>query len=157
MRVLFGKALWVWVIFFLLAVVNGFLREATYLPTWGELWGRVAGAAILLLAMLLVMYVFLRGNAALLTRPRLVLLGVLWLGLSLFFEFAVSHWVMEEPWERVLAHYNVLTGRLRVLVRLAELLGPIALGGRLLRARMSDPTDEALEPFDQAHPPTQAD
>jgi hypothetical protein len=149
MRVLFGKALWVWVVFFLLAVVNGFLREAVYLPTWGELWGRLAGTGILLLAMLLVTYVFLRGNVALLTRPRLVLLGLLWLGLSLFFELAVSHWVMEQPWETILAPYNLLAARLRVLVRLAELLGPIALGGRLLRAR--EPYPVAV---DEAQPPT---
>ena len=132
MRTLFGRALWTWVLFFLLAVFNGLLRDTIYVPQWGELWGRVAGIAILVAAMLVVMYFFLRRHSERLTRSRLVGVGAFWLALSLFFEFAVSHWVMEEPWEQITAHYNVLAGRFHVLVRVVEFAGPIVLGSRLL-------------------------
>jgi hypothetical protein len=145
MRPLFFKAIWVWVGFFVLAVLNGMLRDSFYVPAWGNMAGRIVGTLILLVAMLVVMYAFLRRNAAVLTRTRLVTLGVLWLALSLFFEFAVSHWVMEEPWELILSHYSVLEGRFHVLVRLIELAGPIVLGGRLLPAA-GGPADADLGP-----------
>jgi hypothetical protein len=132
MRALFVQAIWVWVAFFVLAVLNGLLRESLYVPELGNLGGRILGTLVLVLAMLVVTWLFLRRNRESLTRLRLIELGVLWLGLSLFFEFAVSHWVMEESWEVIRAHYNVMEGRFHVLVRLVELAGPIILGGRML-------------------------
>jgi hypothetical protein len=148
MRPLFVKAIWVWVGFFVLAVLNGLLRDSFYVPQWGNMVGRIAGTLILLAAMLVVIYLFLRRNAARLTRTRLVALGLLWLALSLFFEFAVSHWVMEEPWDAILAHYSVMEGRFHVLVRLVELAGPLVLGGRLLPAAGAAP-----EPGPEETPP----
>lgn len=158
MRTLIGKAVWVWFLFLLLAVLNGLARETVYIPTWGGLWGRVAGTAILIVAMLIVTAVFLRRNAALLTRVRLVEVGLLWLGLSLFFEFAVSRWVMEEPWQMIVAHYDVTAGRLRVLVRLVELAAPVVLGGRamaryrLRQAAAGQPIQSPAQPPEAAPP-----
>ena len=134
MRTVFLRAIWVWVIFYVLAVLNSLLRDTFYIPELGNIGGRIAGTLVLLVVMLAVMYGFLRRNAAHLTRVRLVAIGVLWLGLSLFFEFAVSHWVMEEDWELILSRYNVMSGRFHVLVRLLELAGPILLGSRVLPA-----------------------
>ncbi len=132
MRVLFVQAIWVWVAFFVLAVLNGLLRDSLYVPELGNMAGRILGTLIQVGAMAVVMWLFLRRNRERLTRLRTIELGLLWLSLSLFFEFAVSHWVMEESWEPIRAHYNFLEGRFHVLVRLMELAGPILLGGRML-------------------------
>jgi hypothetical protein len=162
MRALLVRAIWVWVVFFILAVLNGLLRESFYVPEWGPLAGRIAGTLILLVAILLVMYVFLRRNAASLTRLRLLELGLLWLGLSLFFEFAVTRWVMEESWETILSHYNVMAGRFHVVVRAVEFLGPIVVGGRVLarRERLEAPEEdteaEAPVPAGESAPPAEA-
>jgi len=135
MRILLVRAIWVWVAFFVLAVLNGLLRDAFYVPEWGPLGGRIGGTLIFIVAILIVMAIFLRSNAASLTRLRLVELGLLWLGLSLFFELAVTRWVMEESWETILSHYDVAAGRLHVFVRVVEFFGPILLGGRALARR----------------------
>jgi hypothetical protein len=153
MRKLFLDAIWVWVLFFVLAVLNGLLRETVYIPSWGGIGGRIAGTLVLVAAMAIVMYVYLRRNAGALSRVRLLGIGVLWLALSLFFEFAVSHWVMEEPWEQILAHYNVMAGRFHVLIRLMELAGPMLLGGRLLPAAEEPAGPPMAAP--QAEPPVQ--
>ena len=145
MRNLMAKAVWVWFGFLVLAALNGLLRESLYIPQWGEFWGRVAGTCILVLAMAVVTVVFLRRQTHVLTRVRLVEIGVLWLGLSLFLEFAVLRWVMEASWEMILMPYDVAVGRLRVLVRLTELFGPILLGGRVL-ARLERSREGALAP-----------
>lgn len=156
MRSLLLKAIWMWVGFVVLAVLNGILRDTLYKPQWGPVWGYIAGTLILLVVIAIAMYAFLRRNRASLTRPRLVLLGVLWLLLSLFFEFAVSHWVMEEAWNAILTHYNVMEGQLRVLVRLLELAGPIVLGGRLVPQPAAPATAAQPEPVAPASPETSA-
>lgn len=165
MRTLFMKAIRVWVVFYVLAVVNGLLRETVYVPQWGDLWGRVAGTAILVVAILVVMYFFLRRNRAALGRMVLVGVGVLWLGLSLFFEVAVTHWVMDVPFEAILAHYDVTAGRVRALVWVVELAGPIVLGARFLPAAAGPPPAAEEEPAedygdeaaaDEAAPPAEA-
>lgn len=145
MRSLLLKAVWMWVGFFVLAVLNGVLRDTVYVPQWGAFWGRIAGTVILLVVIAIAMYVFLRRNRASLTRSRLIALGVLWLVLSVFFEFAVAHWVMEEDWATILTQYSVMQGRLRVLVRLLELAGPFVLGGRLLPRPAASPAPAATE------------
>ena len=132
MRNLIAKAVWVWLGFLLLAALNGLLRETLYVPQWGERWGRVAGVGILVLAMVIVIYVFLRRQGPALTRARLVVVGLVWVGLSAFLEFAVLRWVMEASWDLILGPYDVMAGRLRGLVRLTELLGPTVLGGRVI-------------------------
>jgi hypothetical protein len=162
MRTFLVRAIWTWVLFRVLSVLNGALRDFVYVPEWGPIFGRVAGTGILVLAMLLVMYVFLRRHAASLTRLRLVELGLLWTGLSVFFEFADARWVMEESWETLLSHYNVMAGRFHVVVRAVELLGPIVVGGRVLarRERLEAPEEDAEAevpvPAGESSPPAEA-
>lgn len=152
MRSLLLKATWMWVGFFVLAVLNGILRDTVYVPQWGQFWGHIAGTVILVVAIAIVMYAFLHRNRASLTRSRLVALGLLWLALSLFFEIAVTHWVMEEEWQTILAQYSVTQGRLRVLVRLLELAGPFVLGGRLLPGPAAAPAPAEPQPAAPADP-----
>ena len=146
MRALFVQAIWVWVAFYVLAVLNTLARDSLYVPELGNMGGRILGTLILVVAMGIVMWVFLRRNRERLTRLRTIELGLLWLALSLFFEFAVSHWVMEESWELIRGHYNFLEGRFHVLVRLMELAGPIVLGGRLLRGPAGAAEPASAEP-----------
>ena len=63
----------------------------------------------------------LRGNA------RLLALGVFWTALTIAFEFGFGHYVMGHPWERLLADYNILAGRIWVLVLATMLLGPLGV------------------------------
>jgi hypothetical protein len=59
---------------------------------------------------------------------------------------------MEESWELIRSHYDVMEGRFHVLVRLIELAGPIVLGGRLLPAAAGPPAEAEPEPAPPAEP-----
>lgn len=59
-------------------------------------------------------------------------IGLFWLVLTVCFEFLFGHYVAGHPWERLLADYNLLAGRLWVLI-LATLLFTPALAGRSRR------------------------
>ena len=48
--------------------------------------------------------------------------------MTLAFEFLFFHYAAGKPWEVLLADYNVLQGRIWVLVPLTELFGPPLIG-----------------------------
>ena len=48
----------------------------------------------------------------------------MWLGMTLVFEFGAGHYLFGTPWRALLADYNVLAGRLWVLVLIATMTAP---------------------------------
>lgn len=53
--------------------------------------------------------------------------GLLWLGLTVAFEFLFGHYLMGHSWERLLHDYNILAGRLWLLVLAWTAAGPAVL------------------------------
>lgn len=162
MRRIYGNAVWVWVLFFVVAVINGVARETLYVPGMGPVWGRLAGTVVLIVVMLVITWVFLRRHAATLNRTHLVVVGMLWVALSALFELGVSHYVMEMSWDTLLTHYNVMQGRFRIFVRLTELIGPSLVGARVLARRRPaepppEPAEAAPEPEPEAEPAGEAE
>jgi len=51
--------------------------------------------------------------------------GAGWVICTVLFEFVFGHYVMNHPWEKLLADYNVFRGRTWVLVLLAEFFSPV--------------------------------
>ncbi len=78
--------------------------------------------------MMLVIYAFIRWVHGSCSMTDLILIGVLWLVMTVAFEFGFFHFVMGKLWEAMLADYNVLRGRIWVLVLATVLLGPIIVG-----------------------------
>jgi hypothetical protein len=52
-------------------------------------------------------------------------IGVLWLALAIAFEFLAGHYLFGDPWDQLSANYNVLRGRLWVLVLITTLVAPV--------------------------------
>jgi len=67
------------------------------------------------------------------TARELALIGGLWMIMTVAFEFGFGHYVMGHPWSRLLADYDLLNGRLWILVPGALLLGPLVFGRYLRR------------------------
>ena len=62
------------------------------------------------------------------TRRELVAIGGLWMTLTVGFEFGFGHYVMGHSWPHLLADYDLLDGRLWVLIPGFLLLGPLLFG-----------------------------
>ena len=60
-----------------------------------------------------------------LTRGDAWTVGVLWLVLTLAFEFLAGHYLFHNPWERLFADYNVAQGRIWILVLITTVLAPV--------------------------------
>jgi hypothetical protein len=52
-------------------------------------------------------------------------IGVLWVVLTLVFEFLGGHFLFGKPWQELLADYNILAGRIWVMVLIVTLMTPI--------------------------------
>jgi hypothetical protein len=126
-----GRALAIWIVLLLCAIGNGAFREAVLTPRLGAVVAHVLStlmlsAIVILLAIASVAWIGPRSGG------DAILIGLLWLVLVLTFEFLAGHYLFGNPWERLLADYNVLEGRIWPLVLVATFFAPlIAYGVRL--------------------------
>jgi len=117
------RAIVVWCGLLVLAFVNGALREAVLVPAFGDTVARAAScvmlsAAIVALSWLTIDWIAPPSSAAAWQ------VGLLWLALTLAFEFLAGHYVFGSPWSRLLADYNVLRGRIWIVVLFTTLCAP---------------------------------
>ena len=132
---IFIYAFGVWVIFGILAIINGTIRNKFYAPKVGEYLGHVISTIIGICFVAVGAYLLLRFARIDYSKIDLLLIGGFWVILTVLFEFVFGHYVMGNPWEKLLADYNILKGRLWSLMLLTELISPLLIG-LLLERRM---------------------
>ena len=119
-----SRALAVWLGIMLLAIANGGIRQAILIPRMGPDSGHIASTLILCAAIIVTAYATIRWMAPKYFRDAFRL-GVMWLILTIAFEFLAGHFVFGVPWETIIADYNVMNGRVWPLVPLVTLLAPV--------------------------------
>jgi hypothetical protein len=120
---MFLRALVIWFAILVLASLNGAVRDLIVAPRIGDMVARAISTIILCGVVLLVSWVSIRWIAPL--NPRQALgVGLFWLLLTLTFEIG-SQRLSGKPWSTVLADYNVLQGRVWVLVPIVTLFAPL--------------------------------
>ena len=122
------RALIVWLGILVLAFANGALREAILRPLVGELPGR-AISSVSLAAAILVTTWFTIGWIRPVSTADAWTIGLVWLVLTLGFEFLAGHFIFGDPWRQLWAEYNVFRGRLWSLVPLMTMLAPVITSG----------------------------
>jgi hypothetical protein len=118
------RALLVWFGLLAVAFVNGAVRELVFVPRLGDTFAHVISVAILSLAIVLVSL-----STITWIHPRSVAdawrVGLLWLALTLAFELLAGHYVFGAPWTRLLADYDLLAGRIWIVVLLTTVTAPV--------------------------------
>jgi hypothetical protein len=99
----------------LTAVANGALRDLTYGKHMTELAAHQLSTATACVLLGVVMWIFLRRNPPP-TRRQALEIGLLWLLCTVAFEFLFFHYVGNRSWQQLAANYNVLQGRVWVLL-----------------------------------------
>lgn len=124
---MFLRALLFWLVLMVLAILNGTVREYGITPLTNERTGHWISTFILCALILLVTWVGLKwmgpGNIRDAWR-----IGIFWTALTIAFEFGAGHFLFKHPWSKLLADYNVLNGRIWLLVLLTTLLAPWVVG-----------------------------
>lgn len=119
------ESLVAWLIILGLAIANGALREAVLIPSLGKPGGLVLSGVLLSALVILVAYGLVRVSKGV-TVSQGFLVGVLWLGLTLAFEFAFGRFVQHQTWAQLLEAYAFKDGNLWPVVLAVTLLAPPA-------------------------------
>ena len=116
-----------WVPMVVIAILNGILRENLFTKYLTELRAHQASTASLIF--FFVIYIW---GVTRIWEPesqnQALWIGLIWLGMTILFEFGFGHFIMGHPWSKLFHDYNLLAGRIWVLVLVTLLLAPVILG-----------------------------
>lgn len=120
-----SKYLAAWIAMLVVSIANGVMREFTYGRHMSELAAHQLSTATSVLLLGVVIWVFGRRHPPASARHALAI-GLGWAALTVAFEFLFFHFVGGHSWSELLANYNVLEGRVWVLVVLWIAVAPLA-------------------------------
>jgi hypothetical protein len=118
------RAVVIWFAILVLASLNGALRDLIMAPRIGDLIARAISTVVLCGLIILVTRLSIRWIGPGSSEEALVI-GALWLVLTLVFEFGAGHYLWHKPWAELLADYDVRHGRIWVLVPIVTLFAPL--------------------------------
>jgi hypothetical protein len=112
-----------WIPMISIGIVNGTLREATYGKHLNELQAHQVSTIIGIA--LFGSYVWgLTHLWRLESTTQAIVIGVIWFGLTIAFEFIFGHYVAGHSWSRLFQDYNLFAGRVWLLVLLWIAIAP---------------------------------
>lgn len=106
-----------------LAILNGAIREKLYGPSMRELSAHQLSTFIAIV--LFGIYIWTLANIWPIDSPtQAIVIGGLWLIMTIAFEFIFGHFVAGHPWSKLLADYNLIKGRVWLLVLVWTTIAP---------------------------------
>ena len=115
-----------WLLAIPIAIVNGAIREFGYRRFLAELPAHQLSAVSFILFFGL--YVWLISQWLKMGSAREALrIGILWLILTIMFEFVFGHFVMGHAWKILLHDYDIVAGRVWILVLIWIAVAPLAV------------------------------
>ena len=112
-----------WLLMPIIGIINGLIRQYGYSNDLGELRAhQVSTVTGIILFGLYVWILSLRWKIQ--SSVEAIIVGIIWLTLTVAFEFLFGHYVIKHPWSRLLHDYNVCEGRLWLLVLLWITIAP---------------------------------
>ena len=128
----FLSAIGIWFLFVLLAILNGMLRVYFIIPIVGTYTGHVISTLILVAVIFVVTWFYVK-KKNIISKRILLQIGLIWLILTAAFEFLFGHFVAKLSWETLIQDYNILEGRVWLLVLAATLFAPLICSSLIKR------------------------
>jgi hypothetical protein len=120
------KYLLAWLAMPVIGIFNGVIRELTYGKYLGELLAHQISTLTGIVLFGIYVY-FLSKNWMVETAGQAVVIGLVWLCLTVAFEFLFGHYVMKHSWQKLLRDYNIQKGRLWLLVLVWITIAPYVM------------------------------
>ena len=112
-----------WFGLLLIAMLNGALRDLVYKPLVGDLSSHQISVGVGILVFGVFIW-YLGKRWPLSSSSQTWIVGFLWLGMTVTFEFLFFHYARGVPWSILLHDYNLLEGRLWILVLVWVTIAP---------------------------------
>lgn len=117
------KATLLWFVLMVLAIANGTVRIKLIIPFTGLTWGLAISTVMLCALILLTAWMSIRWMGPQ-DAAHAWGIGLLWLAMTLGFEFGAGHFLFKKPWSELLLDYDLSKGRIWALVPIITLLAP---------------------------------
>lgn len=114
-----------WIMLVILAIINGIIRNSFYSQHLGELLAHQVSTIVFCLIIIVFSYLFFRYSGVAGNKKDYVYIGLIWLFLTVAFEFLFGHFIAGHTWEHLLADYNVFKGRIWILVLIVTATAPL--------------------------------
>ena len=129
-----GLVFGLWLLAMFFAIANGTIGRFIVEPVFGEYPSHVYKSVLGVAFVLFISWLHARATRGRGAQRAAWAAGLIWLALTVAFEFLAGHYLFGNPWDRLFADYRIWEGRLWSLMLLAILIGP-ALMAWLLRRR----------------------
>lgn len=113
-----------WPVLLMAAIANGAFRVGVLIPRLGDYRAHVV-STLMLAALILGMTVPIIDGIGIGSFPEAVVIGLVWVVLTLAFEFLAGHYFFGNSWERLLADYDVRHGRIWAVVLVTTFVSPL--------------------------------
>lgn len=113
-----------WLPMLFIAVGNGMLRQNWYGRSLSELRAHQISSLLAMLFLGIYMWAVLKLYPPA-SASQAIAIGLLWLSLTVAFEFCFGRLIVGHTWQRLCADYHIWTGRLWPLVLLWLLTAPL--------------------------------
>ena len=112
-----------WFPLVLIAIVNGTFRQIAFQQALGELHAHQLSTAIGIVLFGVYIYWYVR-RSKLQSMSEAVQIGILWMLLTIAFEFGLGRIVLGRDWSVLLHDYNLIEGRVWVIVLIWVAVAP---------------------------------
>ncbi|MCX6134174.1 MAG: hypothetical protein NTU47_10225 [Ignavibacteriales bacterium] len=118
------KSLEVWLFVAIAASMNGMFRSLFLIPRIGEHTSHVLSVLMLMIVVLLSSSVLVNKLLRDYDNTDLFIIGSFWAALTVSVDCLFEHYVLDIPWRSILSDYNLLSGRIWIMVLATEIIGP---------------------------------
>lgn len=118
------RAVIVWLLIIGAETVHGILRTIFLAPLVGDFPSRriaVFTGSLLIFVVAGLSVCWIRANG----KRQLLLVGLIWVVLTMLFELALGRWVLDLPWERIYEDYDLRNGGFLGLGMLFMFVSPL--------------------------------
>jgi hypothetical protein len=112
-----------WFILMVVAIINGAIREAISMNSLGDLPAHQVSTLTGIILLGVVIWALSRWWPLTSARQAWTV-GLIWLAMTIAFEFLFGHFVMGHPWSKLLHDYNIFAGRVWLLVLIWTTIAP---------------------------------
>jgi len=118
------KYILAWLPMVFIAIFNALIRESFFAKHLSELHAHQVSTVTCILFFAIYIGLIIRTWKPESSRQA-VFIGLIWLGLTLAFEFSFGHFVAGHPWSRLFHDYNLFAGRVWIFVLIWVTLAPV--------------------------------